>query len=627
MHGIKAHHRIAANFVLFLQISLFSILSIPTTVLANSNFDCPGKTNIEFDNKNSLDFLGFLRSKSLFQHNKTDFFIAESKLENGMTFKQFVAVHNVGEDDPILDISYILDDDGKRSGILYNLGMIALYSDHILPCLEKQVPDKSPAYLSHYTYDTSFYTQAERSSNGALPPLFTTIFANRPQFASSDDQKIPWKPKYVVNGWHLNPYIEKEWALTINEARMRRDKISRESTEKARLDRLTPNERIAEISRQEEKEKQAITSKGFIFRDRFYWQNYTYAKEIKGILNGTLDIRTSLFPLFLTGYANRFHNVCGKNFPSTPIYRRYLEYKDLEANPHMLKAIERDMIYLYENEGCQSPFMEQFRENMARLITGRKVLQEEKNTFFDYAQRDSHYPSYPQGLKRACIKYQEFREVSYGLTVAAKGFWCQCIQDQFEDILSPVQYKKAVDDYETFSRMISAVPKGSWTYYNAHTECVKCNDNKYYDCMKIRNRNRGWNTYSKLTQYLEDGRFGAIETDSLFRNYYRSFVLSYALNCPKKIVEKVAISEQDNLFVEKKYYNFYVQGEGIDVLAELMRNYVADPMHFSLNTGKSLWESYVFTEQYIGGKCEDENVKTTYENLYRKANGLAPVSQ
>ena len=621
---LKLRFQLPVNFLsLLLLIAVVFTITLPGTDC--DALECPLATSHEFDDENKLAFLKFKRSKFLFRHGKTDFFVGELLLESGQAYQQIVAVHNARTNESILDIQFIYGDDGQRGGLVYKSGLIYLYANRIHPCLEKLAAKVSSGWISHYTYDTSFYTEKERSGKQVLPPLIATIFTNRPQFPTDRNQRIPWKPKYLVDGLHLSFYVKKGWALTVNDAKKARQDILTRETEKKRQSKLTPEERIAEISGLEDEKRKETTSKGFIFRDRFYWQNYTYAREIKGILDGTLDIRTSLFPHFLVGYVDRFYKVCGSNFPSSPIFQKYREYRNMKTTPYMSKAISRDMLYLYGNEGCRSPFMEQFRENMARLVSGERVLQEETDMKISYAQRDANGPKYPQELKRACREYQEYRKITSGPGVAATGLWCQCIQDKFEDILSPEEYRRAVEDYARFSRRISAVPKDDWTYYNAHTTCVKCKDDQYYDCMKISDRMPGMGTYRALAGNLEGGRFEAIENDLFFRMFYRSFVETYAQRCPDKIVQKVIIDPSDNSFIEKKYFDFYMKSKRLDELGMTAEILKSGQGRFTLDVTRRLLESVAFMESYIAGNCNSKRVRTAYENLYRKAYGLEPI--
>ncbi|MCA9739036.1 MAG: hypothetical protein KC645_15525, partial [Gemmatimonadetes bacterium] len=129
----------------------------------------------------------------------------------------------------------------------------------------------------------------------------------------------------------------------------------------------------------------------------------------------------------------------------------------------MVEEIRQDLGMLFE-QGCDSPVLAQFQENMRRMAYSLPTLQQERA-----AATLPSVGAMPLTLGAACQRYIE----EGGFRVGRE--WCPCLERVFNARSTVGERWTLLDEYTQFFRLVDTAPSGpsdpGWAFYEPANVC------------------------------------------------------------------------------------------------------------------------------------------------------------
>ena len=308
-------------------------------LIAQRDAEAKKKYGIKWDSNNKLVYLKFRNSRYLFTDNNIDFYVAEDPTKYFAPYPRegyplntatFVAVHHVGDDEPVLDVktrlvfnySLMLDSDyfsgndeeylSHQTGVApirpqYQLTESALryWSEIIPPRLTAAAPGINPYTISHYTPSKALFNvhemtrtmPQEHKPEFILPVIYTWMqhvtdqitgerywrsAAERPHGVQTDNdkKKIRSVPASLGTGY----------GLTVNMALDNRRFWNKDPVMRARLRELSPQAFQSYLKKRRNERDQLLNKEaeklGVLYKSFDYWSGYHNKEEMKAIFDG-----------------------------------------------------------------------------------------------------------------------------------------------------------------------------------------------------------------------------------------------------------------------------------------------------------------------------------------------------
>ncbi len=235
--------------------------------------------------------------------------------------------------------------------------------------------------------------------------------------------------------------------------------------------------------------------------------------------------------------------------------------------------------------------------------------------------------------------------------------WCQCQNDYYASLLTDEDWQTYTEDYYALlTRKSSQRSTPPNSYARAITLgdgfCQRCKADNYQGCLADDGTTPSTGAFARLQRDLRDGQFDQLENTFLFKNFFVNYVTGYSAYCGDRLtdyVERIVtwtewqqvdhiwsqVDQQTNITrIERRLapaYEEYGERASDRMSDDLVQGYLDAarskqlPTKIFNQTLKRIVEPVVFMRQHLEGRCDSQEVKVTYENLYRFSAGLDPV--
>ena len=477
---------------------------------------------ISDEDLNPLAYLGYSNSKLVHQHRGVKYYF----VDHFWYFARFVSIHDVSDSVPVLDIETgSIEKDGKIVSA-FRLKDRALneYSKTILPALESHTGEKKVIRINHYAKSRTLKNSYQLSRRGVIKNIEPVI---RTEFRRENKTWSPFytdrvKNLFILGEGYANTVDE---AMVVRNAQ---NDMWNEQQRVAKLsNRQKAEERMAKVEAADKLKREKAKQQGTVFRDWLYWQQYANGSHYQSIFDGEYNAKlfeqffphlylrffgtysafcSSLVPEGSPGYdyytnttvdSGYFKNELERYDGSIKVKGRYWKpFQRYHQNPPMqrfindgIKAamgqnnlrgvakyigdttkfftdINNDYKLMFDNEGCESGFIQQMEENYFRAATNAAYLQQSSKRL-PYFDSDKGGKNPTSEFYQSCIRASgtSKRDIE----------WCNCLDSGAKKSYTPQEYAKYSKDHWQLLKDTRDLPRSAkgkeWRLYNVLNEC------------------------------------------------------------------------------------------------------------------------------------------------------------
>ena len=270
----------------------------------------------QLDSRHPLSRLGYPGGQFLFREGRTSYYLVDlvSPTNAAIKVRSAVAVHDIGENDPVIDFVTVGDGD-----VRYSDRRIEFVRSRLLSAALKRWPDLTWFNVHHHVSgmplaDTAEFRRAGSRAYGFIfdQPVFQEEYQR-------DAKTNVWSPRYDLDRSRprLVDLSLREYGRTVAEARSLRESIQQQRD----LERMPPDQREAVLTA-----RRAATrrSPNYVYKSDRFWASLPRFYIPEQTFNGDFDkFQVNYqFPRHFVEFVHAYSRFCHKEIEATRNYRK-----------------------------------------------------------------------------------------------------------------------------------------------------------------------------------------------------------------------------------------------------------------------------------------------------------------